>query len=436
MKILYDIATAFKIGKECIDSINNIPNFKEGTPWKISVESLKNTLNYIYEELHHVCYLMCVFSGIPTIYKLEHKTTSPFFKKLIEHELKQLDTNKIMTTQQKQFIRNFVKDINHLRILQCIVKKIQTTVNISTEYESFFKKISLSQLNVITNKLPNGVFILNLTDAIILQKNKKIPFPIYRQNNPPLITDKYISKFLFIPIFSLSGREGYWDIPIPNYDEIQYVLGLAKYDINKFHTKWYLKNISKAVFRGGPSGCGTTPQTNQRLALIANYSKHKDLLDVGIIASSGNKTINSQSIRFDPIYGLSMMNTTIKPAQKISYEEQSRYKYIIHIDGNVNAYRLISIMATGSLILRVMSSYTSWADKYIKPGIHYLPIKADLSDLLSTIKWCKNNDIQSSQIAQIGLEFARHALTFSFIQQVTLERMNEIIISKQSITDL
>ena len=51
MKILYDIATAFKIGKECIDSINNIPNFKEGTPWKISVESLKNTLNYIYEEL-------------------------------------------------------------------------------------------------------------------------------------------------------------------------------------------------------------------------------------------------------------------------------------------------------------------------------------------------------------------------------------------------
>ena len=38
-------------------------------------------------------------------------------------------------------------------------------------------------------------------------------------------------------------------------------------------------------------------------------------------------------------------------------EEQSKYKYIIHIDGNVNAYRLLNSMLTGSLILRVKSEY-------------------------------------------------------------------------------
>jgi hypothetical protein len=82
----------------------------------------------------------------------------------------------------------------------------------------------------------------------------------------------------------------------------------------------------------------------------------------------------------------------------------------------VNAYRLLSTMTTGSLILRVMSPYTSWVDHMIKHKVHYIPIKEDLSDLLHVINWCKNNDDECRKIAQNGLEFARSVLTREFIQ--------------------
>jgi hypothetical protein len=97
--------------------------------------------------------------------------------------------------------------------------------------------------------------------------------------------------------------------------------------------------------------------------------------------------------------------------------EQSNYKYIIHIDGNVNAYRLLTTMRTGSLILRVSSVYRSWVDHLIKPDIHYIQIKPDLSDLESSIEWCMDNDDKCRQIAQNGLDFAISVLQKEFIKR-------------------
>jgi len=96
--------------------------------------------------------------------------------------------------------------------------------------------------------------------------------------------------------------------------------------------------------------------------------------------------------------------------------QQSEFKYIIHVDGNVNAYRLLTTMTTGSLILRVMSPYTSWTDHMIKAKVHYIPVKEDLSDLLDVIKWCKKNDERCKEIANNGFVFARSVLNKQFIQ--------------------
>jgi hypothetical protein len=97
--------------------------------------------------------------------------------------------------------------------------------------------------------------------------------------------------------------------------------------------------------------------------------------------------------------------------------EQSNYKYIIHIDGNVNAYRLLSTMMTGSLILRVESPYISWVDHLIESGKHYLMVKSDLSDLLKIIKWCEKHPEKAREIAEAGREFAQMALTREFVSK-------------------
>ena len=48
--------------------------------------------------------------------------------------------------------------------------------------------------------------------------------------------------------------------------------------------------------------------------------------------------------------------------------------------------------------------------------VHYVPVKADLSDLLDVIRWCKNNDEKCQEIARNGMEFARSILSKKNIQ--------------------
>lgn len=213
----------------------------------------------------------------------------------------------------------------------------------------------------------------------------------------------------------MSGQKGYADIPIPNYDEIEWVYKKDNIYEN-FITEWDKKTIDKAVFRGGPTGCGYTADTNMRvkLAILSKESALENDLDVGI--SGKGKTIDTSSLRFDPTFGLGMLNTGIKPTDKfLKMHEQSQYKYIIHIDGNVNAYRMLYTMTTGSLILRVMSEYTSWAEQYLKPNVHYVPVNSDLSNLEDVIDWCKTNEEKCKEIAENGLKISRTILTSDFL---------------------
>jgi hypothetical protein len=150
------------------------------------------------------------------------------------------------------------------------------------------------------------------------------------------------------------------------------------------------------------------------MRLKLKYMNYK-YLDVELTGKG--KTIDSRSIKFDPVYGLGMLNTGIKPATKfLTMTEQSNYKYIIHIDGNVNAYRLLTTMRTGSLILRVSSDYRSWFDHLIQPSVHYLKVKNDLSDLEGCIHWCMKNESRCKEISKNGLDFATSILHKEFIK--------------------
>jgi len=130
---------------------------------------------------------------------------------------------------------------------------------------------------------------------------------------------------------------------------------------------------------------------------------------------AGKNTIDSNSIKFDPVYGMGMLNTGIPSGNFLNMIEQSRYKYIIHIDGNVNAYRLLTTMMTGSLIIRVDSPYISWVDHLIKPGRDYVLVKSDLSDLVAKLKWCESHPKSSRRMAQNGYEFAKRVLTREYV---------------------
>jgi len=366
------------------------------------------------------------------------KTTAPIFQKAIDKQLANLDNNPTITDAQRKFIRDSIsKNRDRLRVMQCILKPFSEDNGIDKKENEYLQLLKGSDL-------PDGVFILNLTDAVILRNHGKSPFSMVTgklQLDSEYVFDKHL------PILSISGQRHYLDIPIPNYDDVMIVLkqttvktnatrkSLHQYKItqasmplvNAFGVKWDAgiitdwseKKKTRAVFRGGPTGCGYTDETNMRLKLDSIDSS---LLDVRLSKPAGAGSIDTKSIRFDPKYGLGIMNTRINYRNDfLNMRQQSEFKYIIHVDGNVNAYRLLTTMTTGSLILRVMSPYTSWVDHMIKAKVHYIPVKEDLSDLLDVIKWCKKNDERCREIANNGLVFARSVLNKKFIQSYLCE---------------
>jgi DNA-directed RNA polymerase II subunit RPB2 len=439
--IITSMDDAIEVGKRCLNYIKK--NVKNQNPvdydlypdkpsykdiYSTDMYSLENTMKYIFEVLHHSCYFLCVYGGDKDhfLYKLVSGTTSPIidreFKKSFKQKLKINDKSNPEVRLNPKQIKDIEKTLDApYRTMSCIIKPFREEDKKSYEYETLLKSIVL----------PSGIYIFNLNDSMILKQDFTFPWNIFKPVSPPLSTFGITPKF--IPIFSISGQDGYLDIPIPNYDDI------GIHDISKFHTEWEEKIIMKAVFRGGPTGCGYTTMTNPRLQLLNMVSNPSEeipediiqLLNVAIVMPDGlpGKSINTNSVKNDPVYGIGVMNTSLLSGEKMSMADQSEYKYIIHIDGNVNAYRLLTTMLTGSVILRVKSPYMSWFEHMIHgfdmdtpediQNKHFIWIKEDLSNLFSVIQWCNKNESICKILSKQCLKLAHKISSPEYILQYT-----------------
>jgi len=325
-------------------------NKKLPEPWSFSEESLQNTLNYI-TALSYNCYIYA-----DQLYKIEFKTTSPLLKK---HLTSRNPT--INKTLRKQW-----------RIMQCIIKPFSVSEDFI--FGNFLNKIKI---------LP-GIYIFSLTDSQLLRKDFRTPwFKDSTDFRPP-----------FLPMFAYSGHSEFYDIPIPNIDEIEFVKNppsIPEYE-------WSAKE-SRAVFRGSSTGCGVTPETNQRIKISQIQNPY---LDAGI-------TSLTKQLKYD---GKISQTPNLPLVPKLDmFKEQALYRIIIHIDGNVHAYRWLSSFLTGSLIFRVRSPYTHWLDSKFKAGKHYIEIAEDLSDLTDLIIIYKDSSKKGEKIALEGKKLAQKYLT-------------------------
>lgn len=451
MRVIHTYKDAYETGAKYIQNLrkrSNVPRFAEGTTtnfpsqlhdvkWEMTLESLSNTLHYVIDFLHHQCYMLCINDNNVLLCKLDAQSTAPVFKDVLQRSVDetQLYNNNTMNHRQYKAIQESVtKNIDNLRVMQCVVKPFSVSEKTikNNEYLDLVRGLNL----------PNGVFLLNLTDAVILRNDGKSPFTMVT-GKTDLGEHDYAKH---IPILSISGQRNYLDIPIPNYDDVMFVLknpskygaGAASDPDPTYVTNWEDKPLEKAVFRGGPTGCGYTEKTNMRIKLAKMRSS---LLDAKLTNKDGN-SVDSKAIKFDPKYGIGSMNTNIGMSGNfLTMADQSKYKYIIHVDGNVNAYRLLATMLTGSLILRVTSQYTSWVDHMIQHKVHYIPVKADLSDLLDVIRWCKKNDEKCREVARNGMEFARSILSKKYIQSYlqnamwSLSEKRQVAIIDEKVTE-
>jgi hypothetical protein len=85
------------------------------------------------------------------------------------------------------------------------------------------------------------------------------------------------------------------------------------------------------------------------------------------------------------------------------------FKFAVDIDGNTNAWSNFFIrLIMGCCVLKVASpsGYRQWYYCDLEPWTHYVPVKADLSDLREQIAWCWANSDECEQIGARGQAFA------------------------------
>lgn len=357
-----------------------LPKEVKDGPWDMSPDAARRTIEYIVGKLHHACYVLCVTGGKGQLFKVENRTTAPDFKDALF----------------KPSLRNPPSPSKQWRVIQCLVREYKDEESFSSEYAQFIQQLKYP--------LPSGAYVLNLTDAVILRKDQTQPWPNVTGSAP--LEDKFRGKY--IPILGGSGHVKYWDVPMPNYDDVRIVLGRDKDLAKPEHSEWSTK-VSKAVFRGAPTGCGYTPETNMRIKLATMKS---DDLDVGVVS------VKQEGLKFDPTNGLGRLDMSgkLKPVDRLTLDQQAKYKYILHVDGNVAAYRLLKMMTLGSVILKVRGPYTTWVDHVLKDREHYISVNEDLSNLEEVLEWCKAHDDECREIANKARAFAEKALTREFVE--------------------
>ena len=93
--------------------------------------------------------------------------------------------------------------------------------------------------------------------------------------------------------------------------------------------------------------------------------------------------------------------------------DEIHYKYVLAVEGRAAADRVYWQLFTGSVVIIPHSRWHVFAShNLMEPWVHYVPCRADLSDLVDTLLWLRENDAEAEQIGRNGANFARKYFTY------------------------
>jgi hypothetical protein len=104
-------------------------------------------------------------------------------------------------------------------------------------------------------------------------------------------------------------------------------------------------------------------------------------------------------------------------------------RYAIDIDGNSNAWsNLFTRLLLGNCVIKVASpaGYRQWYYDRLEPYRHYVPVRADMSDLIERIAWCRANPDACIEIARAGRSLAL-SLTVEGETRAAVARLNALV---------
>lgn len=429
---------------ENIDLEKNI--FKTVTPniWNafsdLDTESVDNTFNYIFHKFKKGIYIKILNNQLKVFLPFSNKNFINEWSSLIKVHPKYGNFTNFFRHISKLENRNFnEKNINKFTdcwyanngLLRYEFPIHEGDTNDPIIYDMFD---SLCK----SRKVPDMEFFVNRRDFPLFKRDSTEPYEhIYSDKHLPLVSHKYDK---YSPVFSMSDNRDFADIAIPTCDDWARV--------SREEGKFFIHNYKRsydmscdiewkdkkpvAVFRGASTGI-FTDMRNPRIKLAYMSSLGEKDSDGQPYLDAG---ITEWNLRPRKIFGKQYLETIEIDSLKLDLvkpltpKTQAEYKYIINVDGHVCAYRLSLEMQSRSCILLAQSKYHLWFFNLLKPYKHYIPIRADLTDLIDKIKWCKNNDDKCKKIAENAFLFWKKYLNrdsiLDYLQNTLIKVSNKI----------
>ncbi|MEI6791111.1 MAG: glycosyl transferase family 90 [Myxococcaceae bacterium] len=309
------------------------------------------------------------------------------YENQIDHDLKPFMNTGLLRSQIRE---TYLKNPNRLAYIQ-IFRNGEVTIEtnsplfvLASRVEAVVKLVEQSIHRF--GPLPEMEFVFNLEDS-----------PQVKKDSDSLV-----------PIFSFSTTVEYADITFPmieagDFLRMDDVLRDVQSKAIPFEQK---KDL--LVWRGSQTG-GDYNESNwkefPRSKLVLFSQKRPDLCDAGFsnytqVSPGGKKAI-------EKAVGLK---------KAISMENMQAYKYIASLDGNAWPDRFPRLLASNSLIFKEDSKHYSFFDLALKPSIHYIALKNDMSDVEEKIFWAKNNPGKALKIIENANQFANKYLSQAAIE--------------------
>lgn len=249
-----------------------------------------------------------------------------------------------------------------------------------------------------------------LTKDKLLDDLPPVDFVIYVGDGPKVAADTFTTDAGF-PLFSLRTSLTHVDIPVP--DPVSHGSnGQYQWTESGKRVPWEQRK-EKLIFRGRGS-CLKMQVDNwhvcnrvkaQRLA-----TEHSDLLDIGII--EWNQLYQSRLT--DPLTEAEVEATTsLTKVEPMDFDGQSRFKYILDLDGGLGSSRKPGILSSGSVLFSQDSPWYCFYEPLMAAYRHYIPVDRWLRGLVDKVQWLKDHDDIARSIQKAGVAFERKFLTIS-----------------------
>lgn len=229
-------------------------------------------------------------------------------------------------------------------------------------------------------KVDNAEFFINKRDFPLFRKDGTEPYDAIHGKGAR------VAPQILAPLFSHSSKpDEFLDILFPTPDDWHHAnpdkTFVDTQKLGRFTPTSTSTSIHQCVFRGSSTGLGVDIATNPRLKAC---SLSHPLLDAGITKWNLRPRYDRKTHTLVTISKELTDRIGLKPP--LTIEEQCKYEFLLHIQGHVSAFRLGIELAMPCCMLKVDSDYKLWFEEHLQPFTHYIPIKRDLSDLISTLE--------------------------------------------------